>query len=204
MSENKEIWRPVVGYEGYYEVSNTKKVRSVDRLIQYEKFGQLVCSVKKGKELKQGRNPKTDYMYVILSKNGDNRIKHVHRLVAFAFPEICGEYFEGAVVDHLDWDHTNNVPENLRWVSFHENARRRKPTAPVPKISKTRPISVENIKTGRIDYFLKRKECAVFLGFAHTSQICFHLKTGKPYKHTFVIRYLDDSDEKSRELRRLN
>ena len=28
-----EEWRPVVGYEGLYEVSNTGRVRSVDRYV---------------------------------------------------------------------------------------------------------------------------------------------------------------------------
>ena len=29
-----EIWKDVVGYEGYYQVSNTGKVKSLERVIQ--------------------------------------------------------------------------------------------------------------------------------------------------------------------------
>lgn len=36
--------------------------------------------------------------------------------VAMAFQDICGEWFPGAFVDHIDTDKTNNRPENLRWV----------------------------------------------------------------------------------------
>ena len=32
-------WRTIEGYEGYYEVSNTGKVRSVDRSIPDKKLG---------------------------------------------------------------------------------------------------------------------------------------------------------------------
>jgi hypothetical protein len=31
--EEYEEWRPVVGYEGYYEVSNLGKVKSLDRIV---------------------------------------------------------------------------------------------------------------------------------------------------------------------------
>ena len=34
-----EIWKPVVGYEGYYEVSNTGKVRGVDRILPPNSLG---------------------------------------------------------------------------------------------------------------------------------------------------------------------
>ena len=32
MSENIEIWKPVVGYEGLYEVSSLGNVRSLDKI----------------------------------------------------------------------------------------------------------------------------------------------------------------------------
>lgn len=38
----QEIWKPVVGYEGLYEVSNTGKVRSVDRSIAVNRLSR--CS----------------------------------------------------------------------------------------------------------------------------------------------------------------
>ena len=35
MSKNIEIWKPVVGYEGLYEVSSYGRVRSLDRATSY-------------------------------------------------------------------------------------------------------------------------------------------------------------------------
>lgn len=38
-----------------------------------------------------------------------------------SFPEICGEYFEGAEIDHINTIRTDNRPENLRWVDRSGN-----------------------------------------------------------------------------------
>lgn len=32
MTTEKEIWKPIVGFEGFYEVSNLGRVRSIDRI----------------------------------------------------------------------------------------------------------------------------------------------------------------------------
>ena len=72
-----EIWRDVVGYEGYYQVSNTGKVKSISRNIWNGK-GYIKSS---GKLLKQGTNQK-GYPIVYLSKNSKSKTITVHRLVA--------------------------------------------------------------------------------------------------------------------------
>ena len=47
--------------------------------------------------------------------------KYVHILVAKTFPEICGEYYEGCIVDHLDTVRTNNNAFNLKCGSWSDN-----------------------------------------------------------------------------------
>lgn len=64
---------------------------------------------------------KIKYKHVSLSKNGIISGVSVHKLVALTFPEICGEWFEGAEVSHLDENPHNNKPENLRWVEHITN-----------------------------------------------------------------------------------
>lgn len=114
-----EIWRPIKEYEGLYEVSNLGRVRSLDRFVRHPKGGLKLC---KGK-IKQLPPPhkNTGYILASLYKNGRGLTTSVHRLVAFAFPEICGKYFDGAVVDHLDTVRHNNRAENLRWCTTSEN-----------------------------------------------------------------------------------
>lgn len=200
MEKINEIWRPIIGYEGYYEVSNTGKVKSVDSMVK----GRRGLRNRKGKELKTAKLKNSGYPYVILSKNGKRTLQYVHRLVAFAFPEICGEYFEGATVDHLDWNVNNNVAENLKWATRLDNLRRHHPPVFVPKMSRLRPFYVENIRAKKTDYFLSRTECAKYLGIKHKEQVSLYLKTGKPYKRTFLFQYLDESHPKYMELCQIN
>lgn len=54
--------------------------------------------------------------------NGKQVKQDAGRWVALTFPEICGDYFEGAEIDHKDTDTTNNHPTNLHWVTRSQNA----------------------------------------------------------------------------------
>ena len=58
--------------------------------------------------------------YVMISLP-DNKRAYVHRIVALAFPEICGEYAEGLEVDHLNTIRDDNRAENLKWVTRKQN-----------------------------------------------------------------------------------
>lgn len=58
--------------------------------------------------------------YIMISFPGNKR-EYVHRIVALAFPEICGEYEEGLEVDHLNTIRDDNRAENLRWVTRSQN-----------------------------------------------------------------------------------
>lgn len=80
------------------------------------------------------------YLTVNLSKDGKALNKTVHRLVARAFipnPEGLPE------IDHIDGDKTNNMIENLQWISHVENNRKRTTGLGIPK-------RVENVETGEI------------------------------------------------------
>ena len=100
---DKELWKPVVGYEGLYDVSAFGKVKSL-------KFG-------KEKELKQTNN--TDgYLYVSLYKDGVRKLFKVHRLVAEAFiPNPDNK----PCIDHINTIRDDNRAENLRWCTQKEN-----------------------------------------------------------------------------------
>lgn len=107
---DSEIWRPVVGYEGLYEVSNMGNVRGLDR-VSHMKNG--VKRLTKGKLLTQGRwNSKSNYRSVVLCSGGVNKKHGVHRLVATAFipnPDNLPE------INHKDENKQNNRVENLEW-----------------------------------------------------------------------------------------
>ena len=114
----KEKWIPVKGYEGYYEISNKRNIKSVDRINkEICHHGGYRMVMHKGKEIKQRENNK-GYYYVILSKDGVVSRKYVHRLIAENFipnPENKPE------VDHIDGNTKNNEISNLRWATHKEN-----------------------------------------------------------------------------------
>lgn len=109
----EEIWKPVVGYEGLYEVSNLGNVKSLDRVVK-NLSGDYI---KSGAIKKQSSRPR-GYRVVTLTKNGNSKRLSVHRLVAMAFISNPYNYPE---VDHIDRDPSNNIVENLRWCSHEDN-----------------------------------------------------------------------------------
>ena len=110
----EEIWRPIVGYEGLYEVSNTGRVRSLDRYVKcdYEKY-----RLHKGKVLSPGKD-KDGYLSVVLSCNGKHKKIAVHRLVAQAFIPNPDDL---PIINHKDEDKTNNRVDNLEWCTVKYN-----------------------------------------------------------------------------------
>jgi len=97
-----EIWKPVKGYEGLYEVSSAGRVRREELLTFWE------------------HNGKQPYYMVGLSRNGKVKKHLVHRLVAEAFipnPDKLPQ------VNHKDGNVHNNSVENLEWISNAGNTK---------------------------------------------------------------------------------
>ena len=108
-----EVWRPVKGYEGLYEVSNLGNVRSVDRHVMYGNHYHLL----KGKPIKSFPNSR-GYLRINLSKNNKVKQYPVHRLVANAFIPNPKNL---PCIDHINTIRDDNRVENLRWCSQKEN-----------------------------------------------------------------------------------
>lgn len=111
----EEIWKSVVGYEGYYEVSNFGDVRSVDRTLSHKRGYEAHY---KSKPCKQSYNT-SKYLCVSLSKDNKQKFLAIHRLVAISFLGL----HEKLTVNHIDGNKENNRLENLEWISIEENLK---------------------------------------------------------------------------------
>ena len=132
----EEIWKPVIGYEGLYEVSNLGRVRSIDRLVKYSN-GQI--HLHKGRMLSPGLVHKLGYLQVALCNNGKIKHKMVYRLVAEAFlpnPDNLPQ------VNHKDENPFNNCVENLEWCTIEYN---------INYGTRTQKAIESNIKNGHWD-----------------------------------------------------
>ena len=109
-----ERWKPVVGYEGLYEVSSWGRVRSLDRVVIRSNGRSLTI---RGKVLTPTPNS-SGYPAVDLRGEGRRRMVTVHRLVAEAFLGPCPP---GREVLHLDDDRSNPEVRNLRYGTRTEN-----------------------------------------------------------------------------------
>lgn len=117
---SRERWKDVVGYEGYYKVSNLGRVKSLTRKIYLVRKGKTIEQVRKGK-LNTLRKDKLDYMRVKLSKGGITKLKLAHRLVCEAFhgPAPVGKN----CVNHINSNRSDNNKKNLIWCSHAENMK---------------------------------------------------------------------------------
>ena len=108
----KEIWKAIPGYEGFYEVSNMGRVKSLIRFVNSRNGKRIV----KEKIL----NPAIlrIYPYVSLAKHGNKKGFKVHRLVLEAFigkcPKdmVCCHGSKGSLVNTLD---------NIEWGTSKKN-----------------------------------------------------------------------------------
>lgn len=113
-----EIWREIKGYEKYYQVSNTGKVRSKGRLVKYD---DKEAYFKKGRTLKPIILGKGYEGVQLCIPEEKNKKFYIHRLVAETFLINENENFK--IVNHMDGNKRNNKKENLEWIDNSGNIK---------------------------------------------------------------------------------
>jgi hypothetical protein len=109
-----EIWKPVVGYEGLYEISSMGRLKSLSKRwfsgTGRECFHDgMIMSLTKSPE---------GYPQARLRKNKIAITHRIHRLVADAFILNPLQY---RCVNHIDSNRENNAVENLEWATHQTN-----------------------------------------------------------------------------------
>lgn len=146
-----ETWEFINEFEGLYQISNTGRVKSIERNESYNRYGVDLMRIRNERILKQGYT-KDGYKMCILNKGNVSYNKSIHRLVAEAFitnPENKPR------VNHIDRNRGNNKVSNLEWATHEEDSHHgwkvRKPNVEqLLEMSKKRwrPVISININTG--------------------------------------------------------
>lgn len=181
-----EIWKSIKGFEGYYEVSNLGRIRSLDRTVIHSKNGTFLY---KGKDISLNKIS-SGYSQVSLTKENKVNRFMVHRLVAENFLEVpndtnikciegedISEYLSGnrrIEVNHIDENKSNNSVENLEWCTRLYNLKYG---------SRPDNISKANIKTCKIH---KENKIGIFSPESHKKSAM--TRTGMKFKRT-VTKY---------------
>lgn len=110
----KEIWKDIPNYEGYFQVSNLGRVKSLARIVLWGGKPR-----REKEKIKNHYINREGYPCVTLCKERKSHAFLIHRLVAEAFiPNPENKPF----VDHIDTNKENFSLDNLRWVTAKENA----------------------------------------------------------------------------------
>lgn len=156
-----EEWKPIKGYEGFYEISNRGRVK---RIKQLREIGHSPNRIRKFYDVDRLLNPWDNghgYKVISLIKDGRRKNHYVHRLVGEHF--IPNPY-NLEEINHKDFNRANNRVENLEWCDRSYNAyysieRYKKPKNAQLGATGEKYI-IKRIKNGNIRYRVKMFGCS--------------------------------------------
>ena len=111
-----EEWKDVVGFEGYYQISNLGNIRGLDRKVKSSRSKSGFRTVKSRKI--KTHIDKYGYVSVRLRKEGKTKAFTIHRLVALAFIPNPNNF---PSINHIDENKLNNNVQNLEWCTVRYN-----------------------------------------------------------------------------------
>lgn len=185
----EEVWRPVVGYEGLYEVSNFSRVKALAKTRKFKSKGKIVEQYFGEKILIPQKRVNGRFQFNLV-KEGKQKTTLRSVIVAKAW---VGGYQDGYEVNHIDEDFTNDSIENLEWCSHLQNMRHgtRKERAVANMIkAKGRPVIAKKLSGEIVATFLTIAEAARAFGCASSniSKCCLgKIKTLSGMKWEYAV-----------------
>ncbi len=178
-----ENWRDIPEWEGYYQVSDMGRVRSLERKVEVKYKNGTSC-VRPIKERILKLTPDGDnYLHVGLhSIEGKKLTKKVHRLVLEAF---SGSHPEDCEACHYDGCTTNNRLDNLRWDTHKNNSEDSRIHGTMCRGEKMNFSKLKNGKVGLIKKLLNKGVKSVLIEkmFKISRQTISSIKNNRTWKH---------------------
>jgi len=115
-----EVWKDVKDYEGKYQISNYGNVKSLSRIMIRGNGSKLTTKERMLKPCLDAEG----YFHIGLWNNGKRKTTKIHQLVAIYFLNHtpCGYRL---VVNHKDFNRTNNHIDNLEITTVRENTNQK-------------------------------------------------------------------------------
>jgi hypothetical protein len=137
----KEEWKNVVGFEGFYMVSNYGRIKSLRRIVVKSNGVSMLLREK----ILKASITKGGYESISFTNTTFKQVIFIHRVVCAAF---IGAIPENMEVCHYDGNRTNNFIGNLRYGTRSENMQDavRHGTNHVPEYFKLRGENKKNSK----------------------------------------------------------
>ena len=162
-----EVWKEIIGYEGFYDVSNYGSVRKSDGLIM------------------KSRKEHDGYYRVGLSKKGIRKFHKIARLVAKSFIENPENKPE---VNHKNGVKTDDILSNLEWATKSENMKHadRNGLRKMQRGSKCTWSKLDETKVAEIKILLEKssiKQKEIAKKFGVDASLISQIKSGKKWKY---------------------
>lgn len=174
MSTLIEHWKPVVGFEGFYEISNTGRIWSVPRIDAH--------NVPRGGHVMVPQiNSRTGYSVVHLRKDGKSKLYKVHSLILEAFE---GERPDGKMALHKDGMQRRARLSNLRWGTHAENMQDREKHGRALKGERNHKATLTEVQVRQIKALIGTKhDRAIAADFGVTISAIQGIKHGRNWTH---------------------
>lgn len=173
---DEERWKPVVDYEGFYEVSDRGRVRNVGCGYRY-RWGHILSP----------RNAK-GYQRVYLSKGGKSYNRYVHCLVGAAFMGPCPK---GLETNHINGNKEDNRLENLERVTHSQNTQHsfralgRKPADKAGEKNGQAKLTEKAVVAIKALLFHGWTQRRIAVAYSVSGATISRIKTGKIWKHVW-------------------
>ena len=131
----EEVWKDIPEFEGYYQVSDLGRIRSLDRVVNCKSAGKRFA---KGRVLKDSKRS-DGYRHIALWRGWQKKVFLIHRLVAQAFllnPENKSQ------VNHKHGNKIDNRASELEWNTHKENTEHAVQSGLIPSTSSPQSLAI--------------------------------------------------------------